>query len=116
MLCATSGPNTGKITGVVDWEMAATVPLWWLLCPPNWLTQSLFEPRDPAESKLFESTYFTELERLTGNSRMAQIAQHAQPRRAFGDSAVLPWSEGSSVMGMWEEKYGAKHAKAQKFY
>jgi len=33
---ASDNANSGHITGIVDWEMAMTVPLWRLLCFPDW--------------------------------------------------------------------------------
>lgn len=102
MLYDPSGPNAGKITAVIDWEMASTLPLWWLLGSPDWFRQTLFEPRDPAEVQLFESVYLEELEKQGVDTRPAQ---NAHPMRGFVHSAMIPWSQGSGALGRWEERY-----------
>jgi aminoglycoside phosphotransferase (APT) family kinase protein len=100
MIFATEGPRAGRIVAVIDWEMAASVPLWSLVCYHAWFGQAgYFSKRDPAETQLFKDTYIRELQKYVHDSLILRIVQNvkAESRRRFADAAILPWDTADSM-------------------
>ncbi|KAJ7599928.1 hypothetical protein C8J56DRAFT_767806 [Mycena floridula] len=96
IIFASEGPNAGKIVSVIDWELAATVPLWSLICYPLWFSRSgsrWFRKRDPKETEMFKATYVRELQKYTTNSFILRIVQNerSERRKSFADTALQPW-------------------------
>lgn len=87
-----SGPDAGKIVGILDWEMSATVPLWYLAGYPKWFDKiSPWEDRDPKEAQMFKDTYATELTRLGHSRSFINVAEADVDKRQIADLAMYHW-------------------------
>lgn len=100
-----SGPNIGKISAVLDWEMDATVPLWSLVAAPWWFQDTPVCFREPEETKLFEETYFNCIQ--AEDPVLGRLARASYSKRWFAEAANVPWSPATGQMREWMEKWGA---------
>ncbi|TCD67816.1 hypothetical protein EIP91_011878 [Steccherinum ochraceum] len=70
----------GSITGVVDWEMSSTMPLWNVVCCPPWA-----EDIELCDSFTFQIVYLDELGRLGLSDDIIDVARHDGWRRDYAD-------------------------------
>ncbi|OCH87099.1 hypothetical protein OBBRIDRAFT_782139 [Obba rivulosa] len=94
ILVDVEGCNAGEIVAIIDWEMASTVPVWSLLCCPDWFANHTpWLPRDKATATAFSEAYVDELHKLGIESNIAGAVTQDQWRRSFAEIALLPWTE-----------------------
>jgi hypothetical protein len=92
MLVEPSGPEAGKIVAVLDWEMAATLPLWAVASYPGWFdTPMPGITRKPMDAAACRNTYLAELRRLGHDEAFIRLAQEGERKRRFAEVVALPW-------------------------
>jgi len=102
-------PSDGHITGVVDWEMTSTVPLWRLLCFPPWFRDvDIWTQRSPADLESVQSAYLDELDRLGLDSSAINMIKdpEAQSKVEFFTCACSPWIVADELAN-WMVRSGA---------
>ncbi|KIK69939.1 hypothetical protein GYMLUDRAFT_152128 [Collybiopsis luxurians FD-317 M1] len=107
IICASEGPEAGRILRLIDWEMSATVPLWKLVCYPSWFGQLYPNSgmRDPYETQLFKDTYIRELQRLTPEPFILNVVQNprSEKKKVFAELALMSWPKAPSMAAWMNE-------------
>jgi hypothetical protein len=92
MLCVRSGPDAGKIVAVIDFEGAASTPLWYLGASPEWFSiKGFWDRRDPEEMNAFKRAYVDRLRELGHDEEFVRFAEDPQGRAEFAVLAGTTW-------------------------
>lgn len=107
IIVAHEGPNAGRILSVIDWEGAATAPLWAVVCYPSWFGRTgRLRERDKTETQIFKDTYIRELQKHTTDPFILRVVQSERydSKRKFAEVATLPW-DSAHEMQNWLERH-----------
>jgi hypothetical protein len=92
IICAASGPDAGKIVGIIDFEGAASMPLWYLGAPRNWFFyKGLWGSRDAEDTAAFKKVYAERLRELGHDEQFIVYVDDSRGRGAFAALASTPW-------------------------
>ena len=106
-----SGPDAGKITGIFDWELSATVPLWYLAGYPKWFNKiSPWADRDPKEAQMFKDTYVSELKKLGHPTSFISVAEADVDKTAIAEFAMYHWPAADIVEEYMRKKKASSKA------